>query len=165
MVTAVDSLAVSVGSIDDLDRIVQMWWTLLEDQQSLDWRGEMEILTRNFNESRVERFLENRLRLGRILTAMKDGELVGICSISPDGFLLEGSHIVWVIADVFVGEHCRRCGVATALVKAAENECVKNGADEVRLTVYVMNDAARGLYQSLGYELVSHEYGRRLTSD
>ena len=42
---------------------------------------------------------------------------------------------------------------------------MNGGADEVRLTVYVMNDAARELYRSLGYELVSQEYGRLMTTD
>ncbi len=165
LVTTVDSLSVSVANINDLDRIVEMWWTLLEDQQNLDWRGDMDVLTRQFNTERVARFLENRLKLGRLLTASLDGDLVGICSISPDGFLIEGSHTVWVIADVFIEEHARRRGVATALIKAAERECMNSGADEVRLTVYVMNDAARELYRSLGYELVSQEYGRLITND
>ena len=36
------------------------------------------------------------------------------------------------------------------------------GADEVRLTVYALNEGALGLYQSLGYDLSSHTLTRNL---
>ncbi len=92
------------------------------------------------------------------------GEIVGICTFSPDGFLLDAPNIVWEIADVWVEPHARRQGVATALINHAENECKMRGSSQVRLSVYSLNDAAISLYEYLGYTISSHTFSRDLNS-
>ena len=97
-----------------------------------------------------------------MIIARFEGELVGICTISPDGFLLDSPVQVWDIADVWVEPHARRKGVATEMIKHCEHECQMRGASEVRLTVYAMNEAGLGLYQSLGYEINSYSLSKNL---
>ncbi len=156
LVTTSDSLTVSVAGFDDYSAIEPAWWQLLHDQQRMDYRGTMDQLQTQVNIERVQRFLESRIRQGRMLVARYDGTLVGICTFSPDGFILDAPKQVWEIADVWVEPHARRRGIATALVRQCEHECKMRGATEVRLTVYAMNDGALGLYQSLGYDISSH---------
>ena len=113
------------------------------------------------NSDRVRRFLESRIRQGRIAIAQIDGVLVGISTFAPDGFILDSPVKVWEISDVWVEPHARRSGIATALVRQCEHECMMRGASEVRLTVYSQNDAAFGLYKSLGYDSNSVTLSRK----
>ena len=162
MVTTSEPISVSVASFEDYSSIESAWWRLLADQQSLDFRGSTDELGSHVNTERVRRFIESRIRQGRMLVAKEQEELVGICTFSPDGFILDATVQVWEIADVWVEPHARRRGVATALVRQSEHECKMRGAAEVRLTVYAMNKDALGLYQSLGYDVSSYTLSRNL---
>ena len=149
LVTTTAPLSISVAGLDDLSAIEPAWWRLLNHQQTLDYRGSSSELRSQTNADRVRRFLESRVRQGRLLIARLEGELVGMCTFSPDGFILDSSTQVWEIADVWIEPHVRRRGFATALVRECEHECKMRGADEVRLTVYALNDAAVGLSNDL----------------
>ena len=162
LVTTANPLSISVAVFDDFSAIEPAWWRLLNDQQSHDYRGSVNELRGQMNTERVTRFLESRIRQGRLIIARIDGELVGICTISPDGFLLDSSVQVWEIADVWVETHARRRGVATAMIRQCEHECQMRGANEVRLSVYAMNDAGLELYRSLGYEINSYSLKKNL---
>ncbi len=162
MVTTSESLSISVATPSDLQAIEPAWWRLLNHQQGLDYRGSERELRTQINAERVRRFLDSRVRQGRLLIARFEGELVGLCTISPDGFILDAPTQVWEIADVWVEPHARRRGIATALIRECEHECRIRGADEVRLTVYALNDVALGLYQSLGYDVTSYTLSRNL---
>ena len=69
------------------------------------------------------------------------------------------AHIAWErtslgvpeIQDVFVREDRRRRGVATALAQAAETLAVERRHARVSLSYGIANDAARRLYEGLGY--------------
>ena len=165
LVTTTAPLSISVAGPDDLSAIEPAWWRLLNHQQTLDYRGSSSELRSQPNADRVRRFLESRVRQGRLLIARLEGELVGMCTFYPDGFILDSSTQVWEIADVWIEPHVRRRGFATALVRECEHECKMRGADEVRLTVYALNDAAVGLYQGLGYTITSHTLSRCLDFD
>jgi ribosomal protein S18 acetylase RimI-like enzyme len=55
------------------------------------------------------------------------------------------------IQDVWVLPERRRTGVATALSRAAEDEAKARGFDRISLSVGLANDAARSLYERLGF--------------
>ena len=165
MVTTSESLSISVATPSDLQAIEPAWWRLLHHQQGLDYRGSERELTTQINSERVRRFLDSRVRQGRLLIARFEGELVGLCTFSPDGFILDAPIQVWEIADVWVEPHARRRGFATAMVRECEHECRMRGAAEVRLTVYALNDEALGLYQSLGYDVTSYTLSRNVGSE
>jgi ribosomal protein S18 acetylase RimI-like enzyme len=69
------------------------------------------------------------------------------------------AHISWTrtklgvpeIQDVFVRENVRRRGVATALAHAAERSAAARGHSRISLSYGIANDAARRLYEGLGY--------------
>jgi ribosomal protein S18 acetylase RimI-like enzyme len=56
------------------------------------------------------------------------------------------------IQDVFVREDRRRRGIATALAVAAEEAAAARGHSRVSLSYGIANDAARLLYEGLGYQ-------------
>lgn len=151
MVTTANPLGVKTAEFDNFIEIQTAWWKLLDDQQLHDSRGSVSALRTNHNSERVRRFLESRIRQGRIAVAHLGDELVGISTFAPDGFILDSPVKVWEISDVWVEPQARRRGIATALVRFSEHECMMRGASEVRLTVYSQNQAALGLYESLGY--------------
>jgi ribosomal protein S18 acetylase RimI-like enzyme len=162
LVTTSEPLVVTIANSSDFSAIESAWWRLLEDQQQMDYRGPIAELQGPINTERVQRFLDSKIRQSRILVAKYEGELVGICTFSRDGFILDAPTQVWDIADVWVEPHARRQGIATALIRQCEHECKMRGADEVRLTVYTLNEGALELYQSLGYDLSSHTLTRNL---
>ncbi len=74
------------------------------------------------------------------------------------------AHIAWQrthlglpeIQDVFVLPECRRRGIATRLIRAAERQAIRRGWDRVSLSVSVRgNEPARKLYEGLGYRAAS----------
>ena len=164
LVTTSDPLSITIAEPSDFSAIELAWWRLLNHQQGLDYRGPPNDLRNPKNAGRVQRFLDSRIRQGRLIIARFEGELVGICTFTPDGFILDGTIQIWEIADVWVEPHARRRGIATAMVRQCEHECKMRGADEVRLSVYAMNDGALGLYQSLGYDVSSYTLSRKLST-
>jgi GNAT superfamily N-acetyltransferase len=100
----------------------------------------------------VER-IGNRLPLHRLpghqtyLVAWEDDEPVGHAHIAWTG----GKLGVPEIGDVFVVTAQRRRGVATALTAAAEREAAARGHALISLSHGIANDAARRLYEGLGY--------------
>lgn len=160
--TTAEPLQITVATCGDFSAVEAAWWRLLNDQQRLDRRGSITELRSQSNADRARRFLEGRIRQGRLMIARLEGELVGICTYAPDGFLLDAPVRVWDIADVWVEPHARRRGIATALVRAAEHECRMRGGTEVRLTVYRLNEAALGLYAALEYTVSSYSLARHL---
>ena len=80
---------------------------------------------------------------GYYLVAWEDGEPVGHAHLA----LTDPPEL----QDVSVRPEYRRRGVATTLAGAAERAVVARGADRLRLSVSVDNDAALALYRGLGY--------------
>ena len=76
LVTTSESLSISVAIPSDLHEIEPAWWRLLNHQQSLDYRGSERELSTQINTERVRRFLDSRIRQGRLLIARFDGELI-----------------------------------------------------------------------------------------
>jgi len=66
------------------------------------------------------------------------------------------AHLDWrsdppQVQNVFVGESHRRLGIASRLSEAAEALVRERGYDRIALDVDVENEAARALYEKLGY--------------
>jgi Acetyltransferases len=104
-------------------------------------------------------FVDARLPLSRLDQHRRDGStyLIAWDGDDPVGH----AHLAWdgthagvpEIQDVFVLPERRRQGIATHLTLAAEDEARARGFDRISLSVSAeKNDAARRLYESLGYE-------------
>ncbi|USZ67449.1 GNAT family N-acetyltransferase [Halorussus salilacus] len=63
------------------------------------------------------------------------------------------------VAELVVAPECRREGRARRLLGAAFDRLRESGCSRVRLAVHPENDAARRLYESLGFEEVDREEG------
>jgi ribosomal protein S18 acetylase RimI-like enzyme len=61
------------------------------------------------------------------------------------------------VQDVFVPEAHRRRGIGRALALAAERLAAERGHDRISLSFGIANDAARNLYESLGYRRAALE--------
>jgi GNAT superfamily N-acetyltransferase len=95
----------------------------------------------------------DRLPLSRLgghqtyLVAWEGAEPVGHAHVAWSG----GKLGVPEIQDVFVVPGRRRHGIATALMLAAEREAAERGQARISLGYGIANDAARHLYERLGY--------------
>lgn len=82
------------------------------------------------------------------LVAWDDGEPVGHAHIAWEG----GKAALPEVQDVFVLPERRRQGIGAALTQAAERLAAERGYDAISLSVSESgNDAARALYEGLGY--------------
>lgn len=66
------------------------------------------------------------------------------------------------IGSVAVLERLRGRGVGSSLMNLAEEWARKNGANDMRLTVWAFNEQAVDLYKELGYEVRAFEMGKQL---
>ena len=151
-------LQISIAAVTDIAAVNRLWWELVSEQSFLDNR----ISPGESSRRRANSFLRRSIVDERMLVARLDGQIIGIATFNEDLHFLDESGTVWVIADVWVTPMMRRRGIATQLVKAAENECKSQGATEVRLQVYATNEAAIRLYTSLGYCTLLYSLRKRL---
>ena len=56
------------------------------------------------------------------------------------------------LEQITVAASCRRRGYGRAMLEALEELLAADGVEELRLNVFVGNQAARGLYSAAGYE-------------
>ena len=78
-----------------------------------------------------------------------DGQSVGWLWIKP----LDGASVPSVFLEqITVAASCRRRGYGHAMLEALEALLAADGVQELRLNVFVGNQAARGLYSAAGYE-------------
>jgi ribosomal protein S18 acetylase RimI-like enzyme len=83
-----------------------------------------------------------------ILVAERDGAVVGAVTVAFHPGLPAGrAHV----SDLLVSPDCRRCGIGTALLAAAEREAERRGLRECTLDVDAHNTAALALYRKSGY--------------
>ncbi|WP_435175527.1 GNAT family N-acetyltransferase [Halorussus sp. AFM4] len=115
----------------------------------------------------------DRERLGEIQTALRepnpalltyaaDGPPLVLVSTTPDdepvGYLVAfHDETVGYVAEIAVEPLHRREGRARRLLAAAFEGLRDAGCSRVRLTVHPANGAARGLYESVGFEAVGRE--------
>ena len=92
------------------------------------------------------------------------GKAVGFITIQvvkPISPLLQPM-VVGRIGSVAVSEQIRGRGVGSSLIKLAEEWARKQGATDIRLTVWEFNQQAVSLYRELGYEVRAFEMGKRV---
>lgn len=88
-------------------------------------------------------------------------------SEQPLGYLWVGTDSsddagAWWVWDIVVDAEQRGRGYGTQAMLLAEDYARENGAHSIGLSVFGFNGAARGLYESLGYETTSVKMRKRL---
>ena len=87
-------------------------------------------------------------RGGAFWVATRDGDLVGM-------FGLEPCHAhSYELRRMYVSPEARRSGIASQMLRFAEEECKRRGALRMELSTSELQPAAVALYQSAGYSLV-----------
>lgn len=89
-----------------------------------------------------------------VLVAEVDSRVVGVLFVkleaTPDRMPFVPRRFAQ-IHDLVVAPEARGHGIGRALVRAAEDWALSRGVDAVELTVWEFNDAARRMYDQLGY--------------
>lgn len=86
------------------------------------------------------------------LTAFdNDGELLGSITIDAAGVRSHGAHLRWFI----ISDAARGTGLGRILMQRAVEFCDQNGYSRIYLTTFAGLEAARHLYESFGFALVS----------
>jgi GNAT superfamily N-acetyltransferase len=80
------------------------------------------------------------------------GRFVGYLWVGLD---TSGDDASWWVWDVLVDDEYRGHGIGRQAMQLAEEYAHSQGAKTLGLNVFGFNDAARGLYDSLGYKTVS----------
>jgi len=98
-----------------------------------------------------------------VFVAERDGQVVGYvyAGIEPQSWK-ELREEAGFIHDVYVDSDARRCGVATALLEAAAAWLAGRGMPRIVLWTAAPNDAARRLFERLGFRHTMTEMTREL---
>jgi ribosomal protein S18 acetylase RimI-like enzyme len=108
-------------------------------------------------------FPEGRPLEGHFVWDVMVGDVcVGALWIGPHPQIPDGRS--WWVYDIEIDEEHRRRGYARAALRRAEEEVRRLGGTTLGLNVFGFNSEARGLYESLGYEVHSVQMRKRLTA-
>lgn len=135
------SIAVRRADIADLDVLVPMF----DAYRVFYGQGSDAATARDF--------LDARLRRGEsvILLAERDRIAAGFIQLYP---MFSSVRIArtWVLNDLFVPSHARRCGAARALLAAAADFARDDGALRLELETTPDNAHAQALYRDCGWQ-------------
>jgi GNAT superfamily N-acetyltransferase len=122
------------------------------------FQGYLRFYGKSHDQARSRAFVAARLeqRDSVFLIAWREQRALGFTQLYPAYASLSLAPS-WILNDLFVEPDARGQGVATALMAAARQLAVHNGAAEIFLQTARDNDEARALYDRLGY-VVDEEF-------
>ena len=94
-------------------------------------------------------------RGGAFWVAMRDGDLVGMFGLEPFG------DDEYELRRMYVSPVARRSGIASAMLRFAEDECRCRGVRRMALSTSELQPAAVALYHRSGYRLVQEVVAER----
>jgi ribosomal protein S18 acetylase RimI-like enzyme len=104
------------------------------------------------DDPRARSFLEERVARDEsvVLVARLLGAAIGFCQLYPC-FASVSLTRMFVLYDLFVAPHARRCGAAASLLQAAVDYAAGQGAGQLMLQTAVTNLPAQRLYERAGW--------------
>lgn len=81
----------------------------------------------------------------------RSGDLVGSITVDAEAVSSAGVHLRWYI----VSDAVRGTGLGRALLERAVSHCVERRYGRIYLTTFAGLDAARHLYESIGFKLIN----------
>ncbi|USZ68140.1 GNAT family N-acetyltransferase [Halorussus salilacus] len=151
---------VEAGTLEDVDAVADRWVSLAEGQRAFGSH-----LLAEDNRERVRDALARRAVAGELLVARADEEVVGFVSFGVESGRYEQDTTRGVVQNIYVAPECRREGVGSELLAAAEESLVESGVETLTLEVMADNDAAREFYRCRGYRPHRIEMEKRPESD
>lgn len=139
--------AIEPATLDDLERLVELWLALARDQREYGSRIEP-----GANDDAIRKSLAQHALAEGVLLARDGDRAVGFVMFGPKERGFERARTRGVVRNVFVVPDARGEGVGTALMDAAEERLAAAGVDEIVLEAMADNDAARSFYRERGYE-------------
>ncbi|MWG36091.1 GNAT family N-acetyltransferase [Halomarina oriensis] len=133
--------------IDDADALADAWVALAADQQSYD-----SLLVPEANRASAREAICRSIVTGGALVARVDDDLAGFVQFGLESGLYETAAPKGVVENLFVVASYRDAGVGSALLEAAEDALVADGAGVVVLDVMADNEGARRFYRRHGYD-------------
>jgi ribosomal protein S18 acetylase RimI-like enzyme len=147
-------MAVELATLDDLDRVVQLWVSLATEQ-----REHGSHLTAGPNRDLMREALAQHVVDHTCLVAREDAtaesdapSIVGFVSFDLEQDGLDRDVTRGVVQNLYVVPDARNRGLGSELLDAAEDALEAAGAERIVLEAIAANEAARRFYQERGYE-------------
>lgn len=125
-----------------------------EDLEALEWEGEYRRFRLLYQRAYAEMLRGRRV----LLVAEREGHVIGQIFVQVDSDPGNGSRAAYLYALRVRPEHRNR-GVGTELVREAESLLRQKGFGRALISVAKENDAARRLYERLGFEVFGEDAG------
>lgn len=126
-----------------------------EDLRALEWEGEYQRFRTVYQRAYADSLRGRRV----LLVAEMPGQIVGQIFMQVDSALAGGDGRAAYLYALRVRPEYRSRGIATELVREAESILRQRGFSRVLISVAKDNDAARQLYERLGYEVFGEDPG------
>jgi ribosomal protein S18 acetylase RimI-like enzyme len=157
---------VEPATMDDLDRLLELWLALAEGQRDHGSRIDPEANADGIRESLAQHVIADGLLVARadrdstgdaadaLSTGGPDDEstVVGFVMFGPDDAGFDRDRTRGVVRNLYVVPGARDRGIGSDLLDAAEQRLCEAGVDEVVLEAMADNEAARRFYRRRGYD-------------
>lgn len=126
-----------------------------EDLPSLEWEGEYRRFRLVYRRAYADSLRGHRI----LLVAEIEGKIVGQIFLQVDSALTGGNSRTGYLYALRVRPEQRNRGIGTELVREVEAILRQRGFTRALISVAQDNDAARRLYERLGYEVFGRDPG------
>ncbi len=135
------------AGLDELERLVPLF------------DGYRQFYRQASDHSAARSFLHDRLSNSEsiIFLAQTPEASLGFCQLYPS-FSSVSMQRIWILNDLFVAEHARGQGVASALLNAARDWAISTKSKGLVLETEVSNTTAQRLYEQHGWQKNLEEY-------
>ena len=151
---------ITAPSTELTDVITDMWVDLARDQRSYGSH-----LLGPENRAVIRETVVQRIVADNLLVARRDGAVVGFVMFTVEHGRYEQDVTPGLVENLYVEPAARRDGVGSALLRAAEERLVADGATVLRLEAMAENESARQFYAAHGYTPHRLELEKRTEND
>jgi len=151
---------ITTPSTELTDRLTDMWVDLARDQRSYGSH-----LLGPENRAVIRETVVQRIVADNLLVARREGRVVGFVMFTVEHGRYEQDVTPGLIENLYVEPVARRDGVGSALLRAAEERLVADGATVVQLEAMAENESARQFYAAHGYTPHRLELEKRTEND
>jgi len=137
---------ISLPSTALADRLTDLWVDLARDQQSYGSH-----LLGPKNRAVIRETVVQRIIAEDLLVARRGERVVGFVMFTVEHGRYEQDVTPGLVENIYVVPDTRREGIGSALLQAAEDQLVADGATVIQLEAMADNDGARQFYAAHGY--------------